>query len=218
VRDFVGGLTKAEKGKLEKKQTSGSVELSRKPLREPENRKTCAVLLDQNIENQRKDKINKSSRDNWNGRRGRRRRQIWSQFFRAGNFRGPRFIFKICSAHPIQWFGPGKEVGLPGAKEALHAAAIMQDWLDARGIQALLYPAFLPDLASANFFLIPKQRNFLSDRTLTHKTIKTTMDGVDRPDATEEYAVAFMKVIEQFHKFIEIKDNCVKKGRKYTFW
>jgi len=83
-----------------------------------------------------------------------------------------------------------------GAKTALHAAAVVQVWLDARGIQVILHILYSPELTSAHFFLFTMLKKELTDCTLMPMTIKTTLYGVNWSVATKEYAVAFMKEIE----------------------
>jgi len=63
---------------------------------------------------------------------------------------------------------------------AILAAAVVQDWLDARADKVLLHPLYSPDLTSGNLFLVPMLKKVLADQTLMPTTIKTTLDGVAR--------------------------------------
>ena len=62
----------------------------------------------------------------------------------------------------------------------VHTAAIVQDWLAARGIQVLHHPSYLLDLAPADFLLFPKLKKELAGCTLTSRTFKTDWDWVVR--------------------------------------
>jgi len=66
------------------------------------------------------------------------------------------------------------------AEVALHATAIVYDWLDTMGILVLLRPPCLPDLVSESFSLFPKLKKELENHNLMAETIKTTLDGVIR--------------------------------------
>ncbi len=54
----------------------------------------------------------------------------------------------------------------------VHTAAVVTNWMAARRFQVIEHLPYSPDLALANFFLIPSVKRELAGKTLTQKTLK----------------------------------------------
>lgn len=96
----------------------------------------------------------------------------------------------------------------------VHTAAVVQNWLAARGVQVLPHPPYSPDLAPADFFLFPKLKKELAGRRLTAKTFKKEWDGAARTIAPTAYAAAFRKWMDRCNKCIDIGGDYVEKMPK----
>jgi [histone H3]-lysine36 N-dimethyltransferase SETMAR len=91
----------------------------------------------------------------------------------------------------------------------VHSAAVVQDWLAARGVQVLQHPPYSPDLAPADFFLFPKLKNHLAGKTITAQSFKKEWEGAVRTLSAADFADAF----QQWHRRCE---KCVAIGGSYV--
>ncbi len=82
----------------------------------------------------------------------------------------------------------------------VHTAAMVKDWLAARGIQLLEHPPYSPDLAPADFFFFPKMKEELAGRHLTQEDFKKTWDGVASKFTKDDFAAAFRRWYERCQK------------------
>ena len=93
----------------------------------------------------------------------------------------------------------------------VHTAAVVQDWIAARGVQMIRHPPYSPDLAPADFFLFPTVKKELAGRTLTPDTFKTSWEGAVRTIAKEGFATAFRRWYERCQKCVRIAGGYVEK-------
>ncbi len=73
----------------------------------------------------------------------------------------------------------------------VHTVTKVMDWLVARNIMLIEHLPYLPDLARAVFFLIPKVKRELASLTLTQETFKKEWEGPVRSIAAADFAEAF---------------------------
>jgi hypothetical protein len=92
----------------------------------------------------------------------------------------------------------------------VHTAAVVQDWFDARYIQRLNHPPYLPDLAPADF-LFRRVKEQLSGISLNQETLKKNWEGVMRTITVEDFAAAFVSWLERCEKCIRIGGDYVEK-------
>ena len=93
----------------------------------------------------------------------------------------------------------------------VHTAAVVQEFLVAKGVQLIPHPPYSPDLAPADFFLFPKVKSELAGRTLTAESFKTSWEGVVRTIAKDEFAGAFRRWMERCEKCVRIGGDYVEK-------
>ena len=94
----------------------------------------------------------------------------------------------------------------------VHTAAVMQEWIAARGIQMIPHPPYLPDLAPADFFLFPTVKKELAGLTLTPTTFKKSWEGAVRTITEEGFATAFRQWYERCQKCVRIAGDYVEKS------
>ena len=78
----------------------------------------------------------------------------------------------------------------------VHTAAVVRDWITAKGFVLLEHPPYSPDLAPADFFLFPKIKNQLAGRTLTQETFQKSWEGMVRTIGKDDFATAFWQWYE----------------------
>lgn len=93
----------------------------------------------------------------------------------------------------------------------VHTAAVVQDWLAARGVQVIDHPPYSPDLAPADFFLFPKVKSVLAGKTLTAQTFKKEWEGAVRTLSAADFADAFQQWYRRCEKCVNIDGSYVEK-------
>jgi histone-lysine N-methyltransferase SETMAR len=93
----------------------------------------------------------------------------------------------------------------------VHTAAVVQEFLVAKGVQLIPHPPYSPDLAPADFFLFPKVKSELAGRTLTAESFKTSWEGLVRTIAKDEFAGAFRRWMERCEKCVRVGGDYVEK-------
>jgi histone-lysine N-methyltransferase SETMAR len=93
----------------------------------------------------------------------------------------------------------------------VHSAAVVQDWLAARGVQVIEHPPYSPDLAPADFFLFPKVKSVLAGKTLTTQTFKKEWEGAVRTLSAADFADAFQQWYRRCEKCVNIGGSYVEK-------
>jgi hypothetical protein len=90
----------------------------------------------------------------------------------------------------------------------VHTVTKVMDWLVARNIMLIEHLPYLPDLARAVFFLIPKVKRELASLTLTQETFKKEWEGPVRSIAAADFA-------EAFHWWFQCHEKCVTVSGRY---
>jgi hypothetical protein len=93
----------------------------------------------------------------------------------------------------------------------VHTAATITDWLAARRVKMIEHPPYLPDLAPADFFLLPKVKNYLAGLTLMRESFKKDWEGAVRTLSAADFAEAFQQWFRRWEKCVTISSGYVKK-------
>jgi len=91
----------------------------------------------------------------------------------------------------------------------VHTAGAVRNWLAAREEQVLEHPPYLPDLAPAYFFYLPKLKEELGGISLTQGTFRSTWERASRTISKEEFAAAFQLWYQRCEKCVNIGDGYV---------
>jgi len=94
----------------------------------------------------------------------------------------------------------------------VHSAAVVQNWLAAKGVQLLEHPPYSPDLAPADFFYFPKMKEDLAGRHIAAGDFKKTWEGVSAKLQEEDFAAAFRWWLDRCEKCVDIGGGYVEKA------
>ncbi len=119
-----------------------------------------------------------------------------------------RFLKVFKSKRPImasqEWF-------LHWDNVPVHTAAMVQEYLAAKGVKTLRHPPYSPDLAPADFFLFPRVKTELAGFSLKQETFQKSWEGVVRTIPKEDFAAAFRRWMESCEKCVQIGRDYVEK-------
>jgi hypothetical protein len=95
----------------------------------------------------------------------------------------------------------------------VHTATIVKDWMAATDFRLIEHLPYLPNLAPADFSLVPTIKKQLAGKTLTQETFKSMWEGATRTIAEEDFATGFRRWYEHCEKCVLISSGYVKKLR-----
>ncbi len=95
----------------------------------------------------------------------------------------------------------------------VHTATIVKDWMAATDFRLIEHLPYLPDLAPADFFLVPINKRQLAGKTLTQETFKSMWGGATQTIAEEDFVTGFRRWYERCEKCVRISSGYVKKLR-----
>jgi hypothetical protein len=93
----------------------------------------------------------------------------------------------------------------------VHTANMVTDWMAARQIWVFQHQPYLPDLASANFFLFPRVKRELACLALSQETFKKEGEGAVRTLLVADFATPFRRWYECCKKCFNISRSNIEK-------
>jgi hypothetical protein len=94
----------------------------------------------------------------------------------------------------------------------MHTADVVTNCMAARQFQVLQFLRYSPDLALADFFLLPRFKRELISLSLTQETFKKECGRALVTLSAADFAMAFQRWYECCKKFVKIVGGCVEKN------